>query len=59
VVLSKADGSFIQAGWDEGVAAAKERQPHLLLAMALVLAASGTAGLGDIEIDRLIKALPS
>jgi hypothetical protein len=30
-----------------------------LLAMALVLAASGTAGLGDIEIDRLIKALPS
>jgi hypothetical protein len=59
VFLSKADGSFIQAGWDEGVAAAKERQPHLLLAMALVLAASGTAGLGDIEIDRLIKALPS
>jgi len=56
VFLSKADGSFIQSGWDEGVAAAKQRQPHLLLAMALVLATSNTAGLADIEIDR---ALPT
>lgn len=59
VFLSKADGSFIQGGWDDGVAAAKQRQPHLLLAMALVLAASGTAGLADTEIDKLIKALPT
>jgi hypothetical protein len=59
VFLSKADGSFIKSGWDEGVAAASERQPHLLLAMALVLAASATAGLGDQEIDKLIRALPT
>ncbi len=59
VFLSKANGSFIQGGWDDGVAAAGQRQPHLLLAMALVLAASGTAGLADTEIDKLIKALPS
>ena len=59
VFLSKADGSFIQGGWDEGVAAAKQRQPHLLLAMALVLATSATAGLADTEIDKLIKALPT
>lgn len=60
VFLSKDKGKFVQNGWDEGVAAAKDRkQTHLLLAMALVLAASGTAGLSEIQIDNLIKALPT
>jgi hypothetical protein len=57
--LRKADGYFIQVGWDDREAAAKPGQPDLLLAMALVLATSGTAGLADTEIDKLIKALPT
>lgn len=59
VFLAKNDGRFLKTGWEEGVAAAREKgQAHLLLAMALVLAMSATAGLGALEVDKYIRDLP-